>query len=346
MLLSKPNQSMAKCVTDVPICFLGYKYRAPLTLLCWRCVRLAMHSSTRYIAFAVVAVLFLLLLYRWSLILPQTKVLFSISFIALPTFLGMFLGFKLLRGKEVSTGSTVLCIFGLALSLPFLSSLMMYSIGLPNPLGSLYTPQLIMIVMIAISCLAIVLVRPIRDFLTGLTTSKDRSYVRSIGSPHRFGAGDHNATFLSSRLGFGRFAVLGGVSVLGIPRGFPSPGSKLTQDVEGILSSKEDLGSYSTGFLTSLSKLKEHLVFEIQVSRKRVSLYLYTLILSRNLREAAKRASSATQAVRGAITGAYGKNVNANTLSRAELTSALNTILGGEPTTYHIGLLKKEEAKT
>jgi hypothetical protein len=149
--------------------------------------------------------------------------------------------------------------------------------------------------------------------------------------------------FLASRLGFRRFAVLGGVSVLGIPRGFPSPGSKLTQDVEGILSSKEDLGSYSTGFLTSLSRLREQLVFEIQVSRKRVSLYFYVLVVSRNVREAVRRVSSAVQGVRGAIAGAYGKNVNANTLSGAELTSALSSILGEEPADYHIGRLERDD---
>jgi hypothetical protein len=130
-------------------------------------------------------------------------------------------------------------------------------------------------------------------------------------------------------LGFGRFAVLGGVSVSGVPHMFPSPGSKLTQDLEGILSSREDLGSYSSGFLTSLWKLNENLVFEVQVTKTKVSVFFYVVVTSRNLNKATRRALSAVQGIRGAVCGAYGRNVEVMILNREELTCAMNGCLGG-----------------
>jgi hypothetical protein len=131
------------------------------------------------------------------------------------------------------------------------------------------------------------------------------------------------------RLGLGRFAVIGGVSVSGVPHAFPSSGGKLTQELEGISSSKDDLGSYSSGFLTSLHRIGEELVFEVQVSRMKVSVFFFVFVVSRNLEEAARRASSAVNAIQGAITGAYGRNVEVSAVDREELSSILYDKYGG-----------------
>jgi hypothetical protein len=151
---------------------------------------------------------------------------------------------------------------------------------------------------------------------------------------------ESNERLMVFRLGFGRFAVLGGVSVSGVPHGFPSPGSRLTQDLEGILSSREDLGSYSSCFITSLWKLNENLVFEVQVAKTKVSVFFYVVVTSRNLKKATRRALSAVQGICGAACGAYGRNVEVLILNRKELMSTINSGLGGAMVS-RIRLVKK-----
>jgi len=153
---------------------------------------------------------------------------------------------------------------------------------------------------------------------------------------------EDNCRLVAFRLGFGRFVVLAGVSVSGVPHGFPSPGSKLTQDLEGILSSREDLGSYSSGFLTSLWKLNENLVFEVQVAKMKVSVFFYVVVTSRNLKKATRRALFAVQGIRGAVSGAYGRNVEVTILNKEELMSAMNSGLGGSMISQ-IRLVKKAD---
>ncbi|WXG47669.1 MAG: DUF87 domain-containing protein [Candidatus Atabeyarchaeum deiterrae] len=145
-------------------------------------------------------------------------------------------------------------------------------------------------------------------------------------------------------LRYGGFAALAGVSVSSLPHTYPSPGSKLTQDVEGILSSREDLGSYSTGFLTSLRKLNEELVFEAQVAKAKVSVFFYVVVTSRSLKKAMRRAISAVQGIRGALGGAYGKNVEVRVLNREELVSAMSNSLAGS-LAPRIRLMKKDEER-
>jgi hypothetical protein len=131
------------------------------------------------------------------------------------------------------------------------------------------------------------------------------------------------------RLSFGRFAAIGAVSVSGVPHAFSPTGSRLTGELEGISSSKDDLGSYSSGFLTSLHRIGEEFVFEVQISRMKVSVFFFVFVVSRNLREAASRASSAVNAIQGAVTGAYGNNVNVSAVDREELSSILYEKYGG-----------------
>jgi hypothetical protein len=97
----------------------------------------------------------------------------------------------------------------------------------------------------------------------------------------------------------------------------------LTGELEGISSSKDDLGSYSSGFLTSLRRIKEELVFEVQVSRVKVSVFFFVFVVSRNLKDAARGASSAVNAIQGAVTGAYGQNVVVSAVDREEPSSIL-----------------------
>jgi hypothetical protein len=73
--------------------------------------------------------------------------------------------------------------------------------------------------------------------------------------------------------------------VSGVPHAFPTTRSRLTGELEGISSSKDDLGSYSSGFLTSLHRIVEELVFEVQVSRMKVSVFFFMFVVSRNLKK-------------------------------------------------------------
>jgi hypothetical protein len=81
------------------------------------------------------------------------------------------------------------------------------------------------------------------------------------------------------RLGLGRFGVAAGVSISGIPHAFPGSGGKPTQELEGISSSKDDLGSYSSGFLTSLHRINEELIFEAQLMRIRVLVFFFVFLV-------------------------------------------------------------------